>query len=145
MITKSSSRSHLPTQILEEFSSLLNKIIEGNIPVVVEGKNDRAALQELGLSLVLVLYKKPFYKLIESLHQFKEIVILTDLDKEGKKLYAKINDECSQRGIRVNNHLRKFLFKETALRQIEGLPNYLRKIAKLKEYKYFTDSSFSSL
>lgn len=123
-------------RISEQIIEHLERLRDEEIPVMVEGRKDKAALQELGLQLILVLYQKPFYKVIESLQQFPEIAILTDLDREGKKLYAKIKDACSQRGIRVNDKLRLFLMKETPLSQIEGLPRYLETVRRKEREKY---------
>ena len=106
----------------------LDDLQERNIPIIVEGREDKKALLYFGLSNVLVLYTKPFYKIIEALQRYPEVAVLTDLDKEGKRLYAKINDECSRRGININNTFRNFLFKETELAHIEGLPRYVERL-----------------
>lgn len=108
--------------------SFLQKLEETETPIIVEGKNDRAALEQLGLHQIITLDKKPIFKIIEHLltANIREIAILTDLDSEGKKLYRKLNHECSQRGIRVNNQLRHFLLKETTLGQIEGLATFMK-------------------
>jgi len=111
----------------------LDDLQERNIPIIVEGREDRKALLYFGLSNILVLYTKPFYKIIESLQKYPEIAVLTDLDKEGKRLYAKINDECSRRGIKINNTFRNFLFKETELAHIEGLPRYVERLKEKEE------------
>lgn len=112
-----------------EILLLLQDLQENDTPILVEGKNDRAALEQLGLYNVIMLDKKPLFKVIEQLlsEEIKEIAILTDLDSEGRKLYRKLNHECSQRGIKVNNKLRHFLLRETTLGQIEGLATFLRR------------------
>ena len=114
--------------ISQQIESQLEELRDNQTAIVVEGREDRKALQYFGLTNILVLYTKPFYKIIEALQAFPEIVILTDLDKEGKHLYAKINDECSRRGIKINNSFRHFLFKKTELAHIEGLPRYVERI-----------------
>jgi len=108
-------------KVLEEIGNLK----EENIPVIVEGSNDKKALNELGLSNIIILKGKPLYKLVEGIEE-KEVAVLTDLDKEGKKLYHELKQEFSQRGVMINDRLRTLLFK-TQMRQIEGLKNYLRK------------------
>ena len=55
-------------------------------------------------------------------------MILTDLDAEGKKLYARLNHDLQRHGVRVDNSFREFLFRHTSLRQIEGLDSYFKKI-----------------
>ena len=116
------------TMLSQQIEAELEELHNSQIPIVVEGREDRKALQYFGLTNILVLYTKPFYKIIEELQKHKEIAVLTDLDKEGKRLYAKINDECSRRGVRVNNSFRHFLLKETELAHIEGLPRYVERL-----------------
>lgn len=109
-------------KILEHLEILKNN----NIPIIVEGKKDKAALKKLGLSNIFAFYDKPMYKLVETIcEKAKSVVILTDLDKEGKRIYSKLNHEFCQRGVHVDNEFRHFLFKETKLRQIEGLRRYI--------------------
>ena len=111
---------------ISEIYSLLNKLIDNNTPIIVEGKKDKAALKALGAKNIITLC--PTYQLVESLSQEKEVAILVDLDSEGRKIYHKLKDEFSRRGIKVNDKLRLFLFKNTKLRQIEGLTKYLIKM-----------------
>lgn len=90
--------------------------------VIVEGKNDRKALNSFGVRKIITL-AQPLYKVIESCK--KETAVLTDLDSEGKMLYAKIRSELSRRGVNINDRFRNFLFRNTKLRQIEGLESYI--------------------
>ena len=46
------------------------------------------------------------------------------MDKQGKELYGKLNSGLQQRGVKIDNNFRNFLFKNTKLRQIEGLETY---------------------
>ena len=69
---------------------------------------------------------KPLYQIVEEIDS-DEVLILTDLDAHGRKLYHYFFHECARRGIRVNNQLRQLLhFSE--VRQIEGLSRYLERI-----------------
>src|SRR3990167_5899825 len=114
--------------IIENITILLDEISHSNIPIIVEGRNDKKALQELGLDNIFTL-NLPLFKIVERIHT-KEVVILTDLDKKGKELYRRIAHDCIHHGIKVNNRLRHFLFKETQLAHIEGLPTYLRNVER---------------
>jgi len=93
--------------------------------IIVEGKKDKAALEKFGIKNIFVL-NGPLYKNIEDIsYKYKEVVILTDLDKEGRKLFSRLNSRLQERGIKVDNSFREFLFKETKLRQIEGIDSYI--------------------
>ncbi|MBN2367438.1 toprim domain-containing protein [Candidatus Woesearchaeota archaeon] len=101
--------------------------------IIVEGKKDRAALSRLEITNIREL-NKPIFQEIEDIAQSeKEVVILTDLDKEGKKLYAKLKSGLSERGVKIDDRFRDFLFKNTSLTQIEGLTSYLYSIGVKKE------------
>ncbi len=115
------------TQLHQQLLTLLKELQEEDTFILVEGKNDRAALESLGIYNVIMINRRPLFKVVESLLQeeVKEIVILTDFDHEGRKLYRRLNHECSQRGIKVNNKLRHFLMRKTSLGQVEGLPSFL--------------------
>ena len=93
--------------------------------VIVEGLKDRRALQEFGFRRILIL-NKPLYAVVEDIVATGErvVVILADLDAEGKKLYSYLANHLMQHGIVVNNTLRNFLFKKTPIRHIEGLATY---------------------
>jgi len=92
--------------------------------VIVEGKKDEEALRKIGfLGKIMTLKGRPLYKVVESVKE-NEVMILTDLDKEGKRLYSILSKGLRDRGIKIDNRLRELLFK-TKLRQIEGIDTYL--------------------
>ena len=105
---------------------LIQKIKASKKLIIVEGKKDAAALKKLGITNTIQLSKKPLFYIIEHIaNSHKECIILTDLDKEGKRLYSKMNSGLQKFGVRIDNELREFLFKNTKLRQIEGIGTYL--------------------
>ena len=109
----------------EQILELLDEIKRKGLLVVVEGPKDKRALEALGVANVFSL-KKPLYAVVEEISSEKEVVLLTDLDEEGKKLYHKLFVDLQRHGVKINNKLREFLFK-TKLRHIEGLTKYLQK------------------
>ncbi|MDP3766091.1 MAG: toprim domain-containing protein [Nanoarchaeota archaeon] len=111
---------------IDELQAFIEKIKNSNTLVIVEGKKDRIALQKLGLSNIMELNKKPLFQIVEDVSGSNdECIILTDLDKEGKELYGKLNSNLQKNGVKINNKFRDFLFKHTRLRQIEGIDTYL--------------------
>ncbi|MBS3101449.1 toprim domain-containing protein [Candidatus Woesearchaeota archaeon] len=113
-------------QKTEEFLDFIDKIRASNIMVIVEGKKDKIALEKLGINNIVELSKKPIFQIVEEIADSNdECIILTDLDKEGKQLYSKLNSNLQKHGVKVNNRFREFLFKNTKLRQIEGIVSYL--------------------
>jgi 5S rRNA maturation endonuclease (ribonuclease M5) len=111
---------HSVNEAVREFRERIQEF--ENCTVIVEGKKDRKALEALGFSKVIIL-NKPLYEIVESIKE-KRVLLLTDLDKEGKQIYSKLKKDLDKRGIIVDDCLRNLLFR-TELRQIEGLTSYL--------------------
>lgn len=113
---------------MEELSEWINKIRDSDAIIVVEGREDKAALNRLGICNIVQLNKRALYKVVEELiEKGKEVIILTDLDKKGKQLYGRLNHDLQRFGVKIDNRFRNFLFKHTKLRQIEGLDSYIKK------------------
>ncbi|HIH42459.1 TPA: toprim domain-containing protein [Candidatus Woesearchaeota archaeon] len=119
----------------------LDKIIDDNAIVIVEGIKDKKALEDFGISNIIVLNRRPLYAVVEKVATVYDkakkltgerisVIILTDLDAEGKKLYGKLNSGLQNFGVRIDNRFREFLFKHTKLRQIEGMKNYITRLEK---------------
>ncbi|MBI2145646.1 topoisomerase [Candidatus Woesearchaeota archaeon] len=115
----------LPPGVAGELELLLQKLGKADdVAVVVEGKKDRAALEAFGISgsRVFVLSRKPLFAVAETVaERYNAVVILTDLDSEGRKLYGKLSTLLQGLGVKIDGELRVFLFRKTKLRQIEGL------------------------
>ncbi|MCK4589328.1 MAG: toprim domain-containing protein [Nanoarchaeota archaeon] len=113
--------------VYDEIMGFLKRIKEEDKLVIVEGVNDKRALASFGVKRVKTLSRRALYKVVEEVRD-KDVVLLVDLDRAGKKLYAYLNSEFSQRGVRVDNKFREFLFRKTKLRQIEGLKRYMERL-----------------
>ncbi len=94
--------------------------------VIVEGKKDKAALELFGFSNVRFL-NKALYKVVEEITSKESVLLLTDLDKKGKELYGKLHSDLTSRGVFVDNTLRNFLWRNSKIKQIEGLKNILER------------------
>lgn len=113
----------------EELVSWLERTREEGTIVIVEGKKDREALSAFGIKRVKVLSKRAIYKVVEETAKAaKKAIILTDLDKEGKRLFGILNHYLNQHGVHVDKRFREFLFKNTKLRQIEGIARYAERL-----------------
>ncbi len=110
----------------------LARLKDSSTMIVVEGKKDKISLEKIGVDAerITTLNKRPLYAVVEELAMGnnKEVILLTDLDHEGKKIFGTLNAGFSRFGIKVNTTLRNFLLKNTKLRQIEGLYHYTKRI-----------------
>ncbi|RJQ20760.1 toprim domain-containing protein [Candidatus Woesearchaeota archaeon] len=113
-------------QEAELLLSALERTREKNILVIVEGKKDQAALERLGIRNILAISRTPLYKITDRIiAREKTVILLVDLDTEGRKIYHKLAQELQKHKIKIDNTLRDLLF-QTPLRHIEGLDTYLR-------------------
>ncbi len=109
----------------QELLELLADIKIKNKLVIVEGIKDKRALAKLGIINVITLSKKPLFAVVEeTASQTREVVLLVDLDEEGKKIYHSLAVDLQKHRVKIDNKLREYLFK-TQLRQIEGLASYV--------------------
>lgn len=107
---------------METIAEWLDSLRDSNKLILVEGKKDKQKLEMLGINNIITISNKPLYKTIEKISEIdKEIVILTDLDREGRKLYSRIKHQCQRNGIKVDKKYREFLFSNTKITQIEGI------------------------
>lgn len=105
---------------MQELQEWLEKLKNCGKVILVEGIKDKKALEELGVENIMTL-KKPLFAVVEDLEDCKEVVVLTDLDKAGKELYGRLSKDLKRHGVKIDMYFREFLFKNTKLRQIEGI------------------------
>ncbi|MBI2664762.1 toprim domain-containing protein [Candidatus Woesearchaeota archaeon] len=102
-------------------AEFLDKLARTDKLVIVEGAKDKKALESLGVSNIRCLNDRPLYKIAEDIAaKHKKVVILTDLDREGKRLYGRLKTQLQFLGVEVDNYFREFLFR-TRIRQVEGI------------------------
>jgi len=105
---------------MQSFEEFYSKLRKNNSVKIVEGKKDKKALESLEINNVFSLNGKPLYKIIEVFENEEEIILLTDLDHEGKKLYSYLSKQFQKNKIKINNKFREFLF-ENRISHIESL------------------------
>ena len=116
------------TREAEELLGELENAKQSGHLILVEGKNDKKGFKELGFENVFAIDRMPLYRVVEEvMKRSKDVIIMTDLDKEGKKLYRYFHTHLTQRGVKVHNRLRNFMFKETNLKQMEGIVKYINR------------------
>ena len=114
----------------EELNAFLIELKQSNKLIIVEGPKDKKALNDLGITYIVVLNKKPIFEIIEDISKVtKEAIILTDFDKKGKELYGKLNSGLQKYGINVDHYFREWLQKNTRLSHIEGLAAYINNMS----------------
>jgi 5S rRNA maturation endonuclease (ribonuclease M5) len=111
--------------ILEEIKQLA---AEGAV-IIVEGRRDRQALKELGIEGKVVLATHhPLLDFAEDLARGnKKIILLTDWDRSGNELAAKISEYLRASGRAANTDLREKLrnLVQKKVKDIEGLSSFI--------------------
>ncbi len=109
---------------MDDIQGWIEELQQAEKLIVVEGKKDVAALNKLGITNVKSLNTQPIFAFADNLIE-NEIVILTDLDPAGRKLYHQLKKALVNRGKKVDSKFREFLFRETPLCEIEGLGAFI--------------------
>ena len=118
-----------------KFIRLLQQYSENN-PIVVEGKRDKEVLQELRIKNVYAVYE---IRRIPT-KKFKEVLILTDRDRKGKKIYKYLYNYFISEGLIINNKLREQFFRTFGVVRVEELKNRMNDIKNILEYEEITGS-----
>lgn len=87
--------------------------------ILVEGRKDVEALNELGFKNVKALKRKALTRFVESLDN-KNVALLMDTDKEGRKLTKKLVTLLQDKGFRVTKKYWYWL-KNLKISHVEGL------------------------
>ena len=126
--------THLKDRV-EKIQEIITKLTEeaskGKL-IVVEGKNDAQALEELGVSgniLTLKTGGKSFLEATKQIEAFdvSEVVLLLDYDRRGKEGTKRLQQDLEHIKIKVNvkwwRQLHGLVGREVQC--IESLPSYL--------------------
>lgn len=117
----------------------LEKVIEGLLlasssgaAIIVEGRRDGEALRELGAegSIILASRRSALDLAESAASRFNEIIVLTDWDREGDELAAKIEGHlrCTRAhaNLEIRRRLKRLLRKE--IKDVESLSRYMERM-----------------
>jgi len=125
-----------PRSDIESFLNTMGKL-KGSI-IVVEGKRDELALRNFGIDNIVKISGKPLYRSCLDLvklkrrYKNKEVIILTDFDREGRKLASRLRLLLQRYKIHPNSRLRKEIMG-LGKNKIEDLKSWTR----IKEDDYY--------
>lgn len=119
---------------LYKFIERLRDFSKENL-IVVEGKKDKKILEELGIKNIYTI-REILNK--ESFNGFKKVLILTDNDKKGRKLYKNLKYIFESDGIIVNEKFRIQFYKIFKINKVEYLN---KKINRIKFYLDYYDGN----
>lgn len=118
---------------LERFEDLLERLKRANAttPIVVEGANDRDALEQLGCTgrILLVHDGEPLIDTADRLaREHDSLILLFDWDRTGGSIHHRVKELLETHGIDYDAEFRRQLARLTVkeTRDVEDLPDVLR-------------------
>ena len=108
----------------------LRKRSDVGVPIVVEGQRDRDALRRLGVTgtiLCLKAARESRHQFLDKLDGFRDVILMTDFDREGRELRLWLYQELTRRGVKADDlpWRRIRSLARTEMRSIEELPSFL--------------------
>lgn len=111
------------------FNEFINRLREKSLktPVIVEGKNDVKVLQKFGIKNVISISGKNYFDLLEKIPpEVGEVILLTDIDKQGEKIFKKLKTIFESQGLKVDGNFRDYL-RKMEVKEVEELEKVLLK------------------
>lgn len=127
-------------EIFMKLAYLLIDESDKGVPIIVEGKKDLEALKRIGVKGKICCIKSSrlnFTDLIDELKEEKEMIIMTDFDKEGDELARQLSSALIQMRVKVNISIRsrmKNLVKKD-IKAIEELADYYEKTTSVTVFQ----------
>jgi 2,5-diamino-6-(ribosylamino)-4(3H)-pyrimidinone 5'-phosphate reductase len=123
-------------KILQLLDKLTNELVKGT-PIIVEGRNDIKALDELGLAGDIISAKSSGKSLLDLLGEVekrgkREVILLMDFDRRGRELTSRLAKRLERMRIIPNLRFWKGLFSLVGhdVKDIEGLATYLKNLSR---------------
>ena len=113
----------MDSETLKALYDFINRLREKSksVPVIVEGKRDYRILHKLGIQNIYTLSGKRYTDLLEEIPETtEEVIILTDLDQQGEKIFKKLKSLFEKFNLKVDDSFRKEL-KKFGILEVEHL------------------------
>jgi len=110
-------------RLREPFNEFITRLREASrrYPVLVEGKRDLFTLKRFGIKNVYTLSGQNYFDLVESLPEDTErVVLLTDVDKQGERIFKKLSEVLGRYNIEVDGSFREYL-RRLGIEEVEEL------------------------
>lgn len=115
-----------------KLTRILSEEAYKGVPIIVEGRKDLESLKKIGIKGRICCIKSSrlnFTSLLDELKKEKEMIIMTDFDKEGDELARQLSNSLIEMRVKVNSKIRskmKSLVKSD-IKAVEELADYHEK------------------
>ncbi len=124
-------------ELIEELLAELDKKAAEGVPIIIEGIDDVKALRRLGIegNFHKVSTGNSLLNFVESLANFKEIIVLTDFDPAGDELASFIVKHARRLGTEPVTEFRDKLkpLVRREVKDMEGLAKFLQREREKRE------------
>lgn len=114
---------------------LLERLADENeeAPIIVEGKNDRVALRQLGIEgeVLVVNGKHTLFQMCEEVsREHKRVILLTDWDRKGGQICHTLSKGFASNGVRADEKIRTGLSSLSSgeIKDVESLPRLVERL-----------------
>jgi 5S rRNA maturation endonuclease (ribonuclease M5) len=122
-------------EIYIQLESIIREMNDGVDSIVVEGVRDKEAMQRIGFTKEILLYSGSKFSDVDFVDyirsRYKSVAIMTDYDREGKKLNQKLCLRLERGGVRVEKIYRDKIGTILAIcgmKSIESLNSFMKKV-----------------
>lgn len=111
--------------LIRELMRLIEEINKENLIVIVEGKKDKIVVRELGFKGEVIY---PSMEIVKG----KSYVILTDFDKEGKRIASLLSKKIGEKNVmKVYRERFYSIIKEIGIKEIQDIGKMVRSIKSI--------------
>ena len=113
--------------LTEKQQEFLNEMEDNGAIFIVEGKNDKRALEHLNIKNILEISGKQLDKVADIVkNKWETAVILTDYDEEGMKQYDRLKKLLITNDIKIDDEIRRNFKRTFLINKIEELNGYFK-------------------
>lgn len=113
----------------QELQNVLEELKEDKRKKIVEGERDKKALEKFQVKKIRTINSTPLREITSGTKE-KEVIILTDYDKTGKKLSKNLIRLYRAEGIKTDLDYKRRLGKLKGISEIEEIPSKYEELKK---------------
>ncbi|MBI1973212.1 hypothetical protein HYS54_00210 [Candidatus Micrarchaeota archaeon] len=117
----------LAKERLGRLERVLGQLALEDRKIIVEGKHDRDALRELGVTNIVTI-ERVGTRIAETLD--KDAIVLTDFDRKGRQLAERLRETLNGSGLNADMDYRREIKRYSGITAIEELPSRMEQIRK---------------
>ena len=115
----------------QELKEIIDDLKKDRRKKLVEGKKDKEALNKLGIKQIETINTKPLREITRKENE-KEVILLTDFDREGKSKSSQLIRLYRAEGIKTDLNYKKQLGKLHGISEIEEIPTKYKELKNKK-------------